>query len=752
MAYDRFLIAPYKSGLRKDMSPFMIPDDAFTELKNAYVFRGRVRKRFGSQYLGNDALTSRLRINVGTTAGGTGLSGTVPGSIFKLGQFFSVDNEIFTVYQSGTPADMISTGAGSGTFNTDTGAFTISDVDDGHTVYFYPSEPVLGFSYYEKGPVNEHTTYAMDTQFVYKFDGTGWSQDGPGSTTATYLHSDNTQYFWSTNWTGATFDAIAMFITNFNATLGTPGANDDPMYFYNGTSWGNFSEYTNFNSSGAPLVNHYVKTAKIIIPFKNRLLLLNTIEYDGTDNKAHTNRVRYSHNGSPLDNKAWIERNQKDKDGNTADGGGFIDAPTEEEIVSAAIIRDRLIVYFERSTYELVYTRNEAFPFTWQSINTTLGSEATFSTVSFDKSILTIGTTGIHACNGANVVRIDSAIPDEVYNSLKNTDGTKIVSGVKDYFSEMVYWTYRDNAGSDNKNFPDKVLVYNYENGTWSINDDCLTSFGYFEEGSDITWQELEQTWQELDVNWDSFYQQANSRMVIAGTQQGTILKLNTNINTNAQSNYIYKMLYDADDSTITIHSTDHNVDVDYYVKIHLSSNSGDIDYGENDIFRVYERVSSNKFKIKVPSTAGTGDYLGGGYFSLVSEINIISKDWNPYVSKGYGLSVGKISFIVDKTSSGQIAVDYSTSSSSLSYLEEAEDSSCNLGSNILETYPHELSPLEDSQRRLWHDVYFLADGEFFSIRLHFTDEQMLDEDIVESNFVLHGAVLYTKPIIRIGV
>jgi len=45
---DRFLIAPMNSGLITAVKPFAIPDDSFSRLSNAYVWRDRVRKRFGS--------------------------------------------------------------------------------------------------------------------------------------------------------------------------------------------------------------------------------------------------------------------------------------------------------------------------------------------------------------------------------------------------------------------------------------------------------------------------------------------------------------------------------------------------------------------------------------------------------------------------------------------------------------------------------------------------------------------------------
>ena len=69
--YDRFLIAPFQTGLENDLEPWLLPEDAFEILENAYVFRGRVHKRFGYTLFGNTSADepqrfSRLRINIGT--------------------------------------------------------------------------------------------------------------------------------------------------------------------------------------------------------------------------------------------------------------------------------------------------------------------------------------------------------------------------------------------------------------------------------------------------------------------------------------------------------------------------------------------------------------------------------------------------------------------------------------------------------------------------------------------------------------
>ena len=62
----------------------------------------------------------------------------------------------------------------------------------------------------------------------------------------------------------------------------------------------------------------------------------------------------------------------------------LLDAATEEGIVSCAFLNDRLIVQFERSTWEIVYSQNAAEPFYWQKLNQGLGSQSTFSTVLLD--------------------------------------------------------------------------------------------------------------------------------------------------------------------------------------------------------------------------------------------------------------------------------------------------------------------------------------------------------------------------------
>lgn len=125
MPIDRFMIAPLEGGLQTNLKPWAIMDESFDELNNAYCFRGRIRKRFGSIYMtAGDQTLSRLRVQVGTYGAQTS---PVPGIVFKIGQMFSIGSDIFTVYQNGQMLSVNVNAANAGTtFNTATGVWAIN--------------------------------------------------------------------------------------------------------------------------------------------------------------------------------------------------------------------------------------------------------------------------------------------------------------------------------------------------------------------------------------------------------------------------------------------------------------------------------------------------------------------------------------------------------------------------------------------------------------------------------------------------
>jgi len=788
MALERFLIAPFKTGLQTDLRPWLIMDDAMEELVNAYVFRGRIRKRFGGRLMGtsSDPLTapllSRLRVNIGTTDGSGNLAFTaLPGTILNPGSMFSAGGIIFTVTTvpgvvgndatlstdagPGGPAvgtvRLDSTGPNVYQFRITGGQVSIATT----IVWWYPALPVMGLSIYDKAntAINDQPPYAFDTQFAYTYSG-GWLRS-PGSIPfpSPVWHGNNSNFFWTHNWVGATDDARLLFVTNFNATVGTPGANDDPLYYFDGTNWVNFSPFTVFLSDGS-----YVQTARIIVAFKNVLILLNTVERNapsGTNtNAAFPQRARYSIRGSPIAQTvvgadkasfAWLEPNQTFTVGaavGKAAGAGYLDASTDEQIVSAEFIKDRLIVFFERSTWELVWTGNYATPFYWQRLNAELGCEAQNSAVPFDKFVLAIGNTGVHSCNGANVERIDNKIPDQIFEVRTQDGANQRICGIRDYFAEMVYWTYVSQDLLPSQTYPNKLLVYNYKNDSWSINQDCITVFGYWEQSTDLTWASTTTTWGESEFTWIDNIEDAMSRQIIAGNMQGYVFIVDSDQNRNAPVMQITNMVYNSTTGLVTITAYDHTLSVNedsinsYFGNYILIENAQGVSFvSQNTIFSIESIIDPNTITIR---TVMTGTYTGGGTITRVSNIGILSKQWNPYSKDGRDVNLSRIEFFVNKTSAGEVTVDYFPSSTDISMLQEGgpAGTNCIVGNNILETSPDPAIPLEALQTRLWKSVYFLGEGNVIQIYISMSDAQITDPAIALAGFQLEAMLLYVRP------
>jgi hypothetical protein len=749
-------------------------DDAAELMQNMYTFRGRWRKRFGSLLMGASQLNSRLAVNIGMI----GSSIVIPnnpanGSTqLQIGQMFSVGADIFTIYQLGPGVLTYSTNTlATATINSTTNPNTVVFTGEinGTIVYWYPSNPVMGLTQYENGAINNHPSYAFDTQFAYLFAGGVWTRSG----TAVW-NGTNLNYFWIENWQGSQTTAATppvMFVTNFNFTLGsgTPLTTDDPIWSTNdGNTWipdFGVNGFYFMPGGGAVQTGPFVQTALMIIAFKNRLLLLNTVENDNSAYSAgppivpkgvasqYKNRCRFSFNGSPFARNAWYEPNQSDSSGgvvnnnNLAAGASYIDASTEEAIVSAQFIKDRLIVYFERSAWEIAYTGNQADPFVWQKINTELGSQATFSTVPFDRDILTIGNTGIHACNGSNVKRIDTKIPQEVFDNfaIKNS-APKRIAGIRDYFTELVYWAFVDTAAL-NQIFPNQILVYNYANDSWAINDDCFTTFGYFEQQSDMTWAtSAPLQWYQFAGSWIDNIIQANQRQILAGTPEGFILRIATDISRNAASMQITQMIIPS-----TIEQQAGYVDL---IVINHNCAFGDWVAIENAVgitgdfvttaYQVWGVRDVNTITLWAPNLSGT--YRGGGTLARVSNPYTKSKQFNPYDKEGKNVYLARVDFAVEKTQQGQITVDYYASASELSMIEQGQASESITGNSVLETYPYNpaIYPFEQQQKRLWHPIYFQSTGECIQLVFYLDDDQISNLSIAWSDFQLDGMIIYT--------
>jgi len=712
---QRFLIAPIDTGLQNNVKPWLIPNDAFETLKNAYTYRGRIRKRFGSrlmdQSVDNPQLASRLRVEIGTTDGSGNLGATaVPGIIQKSGQMFSCGDVFFTVYQdgatlSGAPT-RATTATGTFTFAGPTFAIAGGDATIATTaVYFYPAEPVMGLLTLETNQINDDQIVAFDTQFAYEYIAGGWQRLATGTATWT---GDDSQFFWGTTYYGTVLSDERFFVVNYNAADGIRN------FDVSTTTWATVAYVT----TGADTLN----SSKIVIVFKNRLLALNTLETVGAVATTFQNRCRYSQIGDLVSAANTFSE--------SAGRGGFLDAPTKEAIVSARIIKDRLIVFFERSTWELVYQGNQIEPFAWQKIDSELGAESTFASVIFDGDIVGVGNVGIHACNGAYVKRVDEKIPELVFDVHNESSGVERVYGIRDFEAETVYWTFPQ-AGraeaSENPKWPNQVLVFNYSNGSWGINDDTITCFGYYQLQDDLTWASITETWEGYDEPWVSGDFQALTRSVLAGNQEGFTFIVNKDLARNAPALQITDIALSSGAIQLTV--IDHNFIAGEFIRVEDCIGNTFLNDTNYEITKI---VDTDTIEIVEPSFSISPTYLGGGTITRISKIDIRTKEFNFFVKEGVNQFVPRVDFLVDRTGDGEITVDTFASSSQLP-----------LQTFNLETTPYALYPLEETQDRLWHQIYPQLEGSGAQLRIYLSDEQMLDFNIIRADFQLNAFVFH---------
>jgi hypothetical protein len=683
--------------------------------------------------VGVDAAAFGAYVSGGQWISNRSLSATEPNSEIKAGSVvFTIAAITFTDQGDGTLTSV--TPGNSGTIDYATGAVVLT-----HTggvaalttvVYsYYPSLPVMGLRNRELTTINREQTVAFDTRYAYRYI-TGQFEQLPSTTGTSWFGSDS-NFFWSTNYYQNS-NGDLFWATNFNK-----GNTPDPLRFYDGTDWTTF----------APTINgaNELHQCLILLPYKDRLLAFNT--WEGASLAAATNfpqRLRFSQNGDPTDQtNGWLD--------NTIGRGGYIDAPTNEQIISAEFIKDILIVKFERSSWKIIYTGNEALPFVFQKINTELGAESTYSLVPFDRGVFAVGNVGITTDDSVNVARIDQAVPQIVFNINNDNDGVKRVYGIRDYSNQLVYWTFPNSA--QNPTYPNKVLVYNYVNGTYAVFNDSFTCYGYFQRTTDVTWATLPyENWSEWNNPWDSGIIQSDFPDIVAGNQQGFVLTLNQG-SFNGSSLAITAITAA---NPVQITSPNHNLQTGQFVKVTGIIGSGSPNPNTlNDVIYRVIRSSANVIELQLYNTTSHqcenvellagGTYLGGGVLTVLNNINIQTKRFSPFYELGSQVRLGYVDCFLQKTSLGEVSIDCFIDENTSIPINDPSDLNNNglLGDNVVLTRPETGIPFQAQQEKIWHRIYFSTSCQNFQLKFYMDDAQMSDEDINSSDFVLHALTLY---------
>ncbi len=514
--------------------------------------------------------------------------------------------------------------------------------------------------------------------------------------------------------------------------------------------------WVNFNS---PLNSATaLKGGRILLGYKDRLVVLSTFEgsITGTDVVNYTNRARWSQNGT-IFNTGPVPVNQGIEgiawDDSIPGRGGYIDAPTTEAIISADFIRDTLVVFFERTTWALRYTGNESLPFVWVRINIEFGSGSQFSSVPFDRGVLTVGNRGIITSDGNNVERIDLKIPYTAFDFSTGNNNNMRVHGIRDYYNELVYWTYIDRADAAREGgppdlqgvtYPNKMLVYNYRENSYSIFNDAYTCFGYFTETTAVLWNTAKVDWDDAAFNWNSAQGSANFPIIVAGTNAGYVMMLR--LDTCANDTQIPIAIIASvpmSGQTLVTTLAPHNLLEGQYVKFSDVLGMTAINGLNTKIIldNALVALPQVQFLCDIDSSAFGAYTFGTGQLIRINNFNILTKRFNPFATKGKGVFINKADFYTDYIKDGRISVNVFVNDNSTRSVNEHQPGGQQFWEVVfpLDQNVNAITPTD----KTWTRFFCHVRGQFIQLQFTLNDSQMLDDKTNTEEFALHGMVLW---------
>lgn len=598
--------------------------------------------------------------------------------------------------------------------------------------------------------LNNPNLIVGDQLFFYEVQGAVVNLNGAvGTITANGAAPTYTVTFPATQAVTTFSSGIVQLLTDF----GTSTSNG--LKFYDGdptisTSFG----WVNF---APPLSNltqpEYLIGADEIFAFKNRLLFFGvTIATSAAPGGIYyPNRMVYSENGTPYYNSlvpvnqtfnvmAWFQ--------NVAGFGGFLSAPIPQSIVTVEENGDVLLTGYESKQLKLIFTGDDSFPFYYQTINSELGSQSTFSGVSLDTGAITIGDYGIALTTQVSAERIDLVIPDQVFEISALNNGSERVTSIRDYRNEFIYFTYPPKNRPINI-FNSKTLLYNYRDNTWATFDENYTHYGTFRRSTNITWATLNtkyKTWTSWTDPWNFGSTGSRYPNIIGGNQQGFVL-IKDDGTYEDTSQYISAINL----TTFIVTSPDHCLNSGDYIEI---LNALGVTNLNSQIYLI-QVLTTDTFQLLLSGSQmanpPTGTYIGAGIYRRLTNIFVQSKQFPIYWNEGRQTRIGTQKYFVQNAPNpeegppSQITANIFTSQNT--NFPSSDPAYGYLPfSNILLTGPEPMKPFQISQDNIWHRMSNSFIGDTVQIGFELSDAQMRVNTVNEAEIIIQAIAFDLHP------
>lgn len=642
MSYQSFLIAPFGTGLDTDLSPWLLPQDAFSSIVNGHIHHGVLQKRSGYSKQGDlvhqdqtnwkitgVSLADPCVVSVTSTAG------------LAIGNTVEIRNVVGTTQLNGNQYTISSsnfTGTSFELDNVDSSNFTAwSSVGD---VYLIPGNRVMGIERYIDTD-NAKEVIAFGTNRACKYNSTNGVYDPLDSVDIFDVSSGETDYIWADNW-ASTGSSIAvtnyrLYFTNGLAYASGPPEVNGIRYYDGGTTTTLFRPQIN---GGA---GRFINGCKLLSAFRQRLVLLHTIEGSTT----YPQRARWCQAQGPSISDGW--------DDNVAGKGGFVDAPTGDHIISSRFVQDILIVFFTNSVWTLRPTADPALPFRWDRINDFRSCDAKMSSAQFDRYVVAAGIRGLTATDGIETRRFDERIEDFVDNVINDSEFAKVFA--RRDFGDRRLWMLYPGVGSTDSN---NALIYDEESSAFSTYAIDMNVLGYGGSEKDATIADFgERTIDTFDETIQDFFFDEGSEIFLGGNTSGEIFVLGEGDSDNLQ-NPLASILGATAANPVVITMSD-DVGLSNGDSVFISDVVGMVEI--NDANFIVASKSGNTFALKgIDGTAYTSYTSGGTVGWVVGSpytLTIESAAWNPWMSEGRQSQFGYIDLFIDTHDTATIDISF---------------------------------------------------------------------------------------------
>ena len=153
------------------------------------------------------------------------------------------------------------------------------------------------------------------------------------------------------------------------------------------------------------------------------------------------------------------------RDATSWDGADWIEVGLEDgqDITGLAVLSDRLVIFKERSIYNMYFTSDAAYPFILKKANSSVGCTSFSSIQEVNNGLVFHSFDGFYFYDGLN----SSKISDKITTTLDTYNSTNFTSmrSLKQDIKNKVWWTFTDGGQTTN----DKVVIWDWFNNAWSI-------------------------------------------------------------------------------------------------------------------------------------------------------------------------------------------------------------------------------------------------------------------------------------------